>query len=95
MINKVISLTFLLPVLYIMVIYFGINIISVNDRVNVVPQILEPLPTNCSLKRDVPKLWKYREECKQNDSITRVSNWIPQSINQKMCNKHSKMRDKE
>lgn len=78
-----------------MVTYFGINIISVSDRVNVVPQILDPPPTNCSLNRDVPKLWKYREECKQNDSIIRVSNWIPHSINQKMGNKHLKMRDKE
>lgn len=38
-----------------MIIYFGINI-SVKDRVNVVPQILEPAHTNCSLNlnRDCP-----------------------------------------
>ncbi len=59
MINIKSSSILLFTTCIIMAVYFGINIISVNERVNTVPQILEPPPTiNCSLNWDMPKLWK-------------------------------------
>ncbi len=45
MINIKSSSILLFTTCIIMAVYFGINIISVNERVNTVPQILEPPPT--------------------------------------------------